>query len=77
MRAVEIIEYFKSEQEVNNNTPFEDSFYSDAIEELNDLLIDKNKMQELFIKQSLKHKKEIKELKIKFIEDVSFLKNEN
>lgn len=77
MRAVEIIEYFKSEQDANNNTPFEDSFYSDAIEELNDLLIDKNKIQELFIKQSLKHKKEIKELKIKFIEDVSFLKNEN
>ena len=28
MKAVEIIEYFKSEQDANNNTPFEDSFYS-------------------------------------------------
>ena len=44
----------------------------EAIAELEDL--NRNELQELFIKQELKHKKQIKELKIKFIEDIAFLK---
>ena len=44
----------------------------EAIAELEDL--NRNELQELFIKQELKYKKQIKELKIKFIEDIAFLK---
>ncbi len=44
----------------------------EAISELEDL--NRNELQELFIKQELKYKKQIKELKIKFIEDIAFLK---
>lgn len=37
MIALEIIEYFGAEEMVNNNTPFEEQDYAEAIEELEDL----------------------------------------
>lgn len=37
MIALEIIEYFRAEEMVNNNTPFEEQDYAEAIEELEDL----------------------------------------
>lgn len=39
MIALEIIEYFRAEEMVNNNTPFEEQDYVDAIKELEDLEI--------------------------------------
>ena len=37
MIALEIIEYFRAEEMVNNNTPFEEQDYAEAITELEDL----------------------------------------
>lgn len=37
MKALEIIEYFGAEEMVNNNTPFEEQDYAEAIKELEEL----------------------------------------
>lgn len=47
-----------------------------AIKELKEFDTDRDSIQKLFINQELKHKREIKELKVKFIEDISFLKKD-
>lgn len=45
-----------------------------AIKELKEFDTDRDSIQKLFINQELKYKREIKELKVKFIEDISFLR---
>ncbi len=47
-----------------------------AIKELKEFDTDRDSIQKLFINQELKYKREIKELKVKFIEDISFLKKD-
>lgn len=65
----------KQRNNVDINLTIHDfSNIKEAIKELHDLNMNRNELQELFIKQELKHKKQIKELKIKFIEDIAFLK---
>ena len=39
MKALEIIEYFGAEEMVNNNTPFEEQDYAEAIKELEEIEI--------------------------------------
>ena len=66
-----VLEFLKSAKQ---DTPFEWKELDQAIQDVEELIIDKDYAQKLFIEQELKHKREIKELKIKFIEDVAFLK---
>lgn len=67
----------KQRNNVDINLTIHDfSNIKEAIKELEGLNLDRDNLQELFIKQELKHKKEIKELKVKFIEDITFLKKD-
>ncbi len=66
-----VLEFLKS---IKHDTPFEWKELNQAIQDVEELIIDKDQAQKLFIEQELKHISEIKELKIKFIEDVAFLK---
>lgn len=67
----------KQRNNVDINLTIHDfSNIKEAIKELESLNLDRDNLQELFIKQELKHKKEIKELKVKFIEDIAFLKKD-
>lgn len=75
-KALEIIAFYAAEQQANNNTPFDKKDYDSAMEEIEELVIDKNLIQTLFLKQELKYKRNIKELKLKFIENIAFLKKD-
>lgn len=66
-----VLDFLKTAKQ---DTPFEWKELDQAIQDVEELIIDKDQAQKLFIEQELKHKREIKELKIKFIEDVAFLK---
>lgn len=73
MKAIEILKHYS-----NSVSPvvFTPKVIMEAIKELQEIEKDKEKAQILFIQQDLKYKEEIKKLKIKFIEDMAFLKKE-
>ena len=73
MKAIEILKHYP-----NSVVPitFSPKAIFEAIQELEENEIDRNLAQKLFIEQDLKHKKEIKMLKIKFIEDIAYLKKD-